>query len=325
MRPLFIYYLLVFYVLFQFGWWAYLLVDLNREVYQQKIELLTREAGRDDNSPVTDHALLSKMHVRWLMIAGEGAVFLGLLVLGVFITRKAIYKEVYLARQQKNFILSVTHEFKSPLAAIKLNLQTLLRHQFDKEKQQGILSQAIQETDRINALVENALMAARIEGHSYELSREEFSLGDLVNQALRGRMNTISPHHLVLKTDPDVFIMGDPLALTSVIMNLVENAEKYSPEGSTIRVEVSQSDGQAILRVTDQGIGIPEGEKEKIFEKFYRIGNEDTRKTKGTGLGLFIVRHITGLHKGTILVKGNSPKGSIFELKFPVAMGSTIN
>lgn len=312
-----IYYLLVFYVLFQFGWWAYLLVDLNREVYNQKIASLKKV----DSAPELiqeNQVLLKKMHERWLMVASEGIVFLSLLLLGVFITRKAIYKEVALARQQKNFILSITHEFKSPLAAIKLNLQTLLKHQFEKDRQQLMLSQAIHETDRINALVENALLAARLEGHSYKLDAEEVSLGELVSLALHSRTYMTYSHPLDIQVEPDVFISGDTLSLTSAVLNLVENAEKYSPENNPIKVEVIKQGRHALLRVTDTGPGIPDEEKGKIFEKFYRVGNEDTRRSKGTGLGLFIVRHIADLHHGSILVKNNQPKGSIFELRFPL-------
>jgi len=315
MKPLVIFYVLVFYILFQFGWWAYLLIDLNKEVYEQKIEMLKKEAPSGN---IDDHVLIKKMHERWLMVASEGAVFLGLLLLGIFITRKAINKEVLLARQQKNFILSITHEFKSPLAAIRLNLQTLQRHHFEKEKQHVILNQAIGETDRINSLVENALMAARIEGHSYELAREEISLGELAGEVLRSRMNFSSQRKLELDVEKDVLVWADPLSITSALLNLVENAEKYSPDDSIIYVYVRKAGTYGIIGVADSGSGIPESEKEKIFEKFYRIGNEETRKSKGTGLGLFIVKNIVSLHKGNVTVKPNSTKGSIFEISFPV-------
>jgi two-component system phosphate regulon sensor histidine kinase PhoR len=316
MRPLLIFYVLVFYILFQFGWWAYLLIDLNKEVYLQKIELLKGETGTGN---IDDHYLIKKMHERWWMVASEGAVFLGLLLLGIFITRKAIDKEVALARQQKNFILSVTHEFKSPLAAIRLNLQTLQRHNFEKEKQHVIINQAIHETDRINTLVENALMAARIEGHHFEFAHEDFSLGELLRSILQSRTNFSSQRKMELDVKEEVLITGDQLAITSAILNLVENAEKYSPEESVIKVEVKKSNTHGLVTVSDYGSGIPDTEKEKIFEKFYRIGNEDTRKSKGTGLGLFIVKHIVAYHKGNISLRHNSPKGSIFELSFPLA------
>jgi len=317
MRPLVIFYVLVFYILFQFGWWAYLLIDLNQEVYQQKIEMLKKESNSPSN--FDDHVLIKKMHERWWMVASEGAVFLGLLLLGIFITRKAINKEVALARQQKNFILSVTHEFKSPLAAIRLNLQTLQRHVLDKEKQNDIIGRAVHETDRINALVENALMAARIEGHSYELSPEEFSPGDLIKTILQGRVHYQTTDRVVPDIDHELMISGDPMAITSAVLNLIENAEKYSPPESIITVTVKKSGNQVVIAVADAGIGVPDDEKEKIFEKFYRIGNEDTRKSKGTGLGLYIVKHIAGLHKGTIHVKNNLPKGTIFELSIPLS------
>lgn len=319
MKPLVIFYSLVFYILIQFGWWAYLLIDLNSEVYLQKIEALNREKNPSGELRMEDHELIHKMHERWWMVAGEGAVFLGLLMIGIVITRKAIFKEVELARQQKNFILSVTHEFKSPLAAIKLNLQTLQKHQFEKEKQHAILRQAIHEADRINVLVENALMVARIEGHSYELAKEEICLGDFISDLLKTRVFFSTGQKVEMQAEADVYITGDPLALTSVVLNLIENAEKYSSEDSVITIKVNSHSGHAILEIIDQGAGIPDAEKERVFDKFYRVGNEDTRKSKGTGLGLFIVKHIVEMHRGSVTIRDNSPKGSIFVVSFPLA------
>lgn len=318
MKPLVIFYLLVTYILFQFGWWAYLLIDLNKVVYQQKIELLKNDPQQVKGEEPEEHILIKKMHERWLMVAGEGAVFLGLLLTGIFITRKAFSKEEMLSRQQKNFILSITHEFKSPLAAIKLNLQTLQKHQLEKEKQQIILNQSVHEADRIDALVENALLVARIDGHSYTLTHEQLSLGDLVKHALRNRYPGFASTKIEQDLEDGVHIYGDAFALTSLLLNLTENAEKYSGNEKVIKVMVRKHGEHALLVVSDQGIGIPDEEKSKIFDKFYRIGNEDTRKSKGTGLGLFIVKHLVSMHKGTILVKNNIPKGTVFEISFPL-------
>src|SRR5687768_8527326 len=127
MRPLVLFYLLVFYVLLQFSWWAYLLIQLNQEVYLHKTELIEL---KEPVALARESVELSKgLRNRGIMVAGEGFVFLTILVIGIFKTRQAFYKEFSLARQQKNFLLSITHEFKSPLAAIKLNLQTLQKRE----------------------------------------------------------------------------------------------------------------------------------------------------------------------------------------------------
>ena len=118
--------------------------------------------------------------------------------------------------------------------------------------------------------------------------------------------------------EKDIYIYGDRFSFSSVIYNLIENAIKYSAADAEITVALTGDEKNAYLSVKDTGIGIPGTEKSRIFERFYRIGTEETRKTKGTGLGLFIVKHVVEMHKGSIQVKNNSPKGSIFEVSIPV-------
>ena len=320
MRPLVLFYILVFYVLLQFSWWAYLLIDLNDEVYQYKIELL--EAKHSNPSELAEAKKLyeKKLHQRWSMVLGEGGVFLSLLLFGIYRTNLAFRREVELSRQQKNFLLSVTHEFKSPLAAVKLNLQTLQKHQLDPARQKEVLSKAIIETDRIDSLVENVLLATRIDGHSNQLFYEDLHLSDFVHKTVSDHIErTQRNHNIIHSITPGIHIKGDRLALSSLLINLLENAEKYSAEEASIEVEVSRNSHEAILKVSDQGIGITDKEKNKIFTKFYRVGNEDTRKTKGTGLGLYIAKHIVNMHKGKIDVHDNHPTGTVFEIRIPVS------
>jgi signal transduction histidine kinase len=316
-RPLVFFYLLVIYVLLQFSWWAYLLIDLNQEVYMQRFEHAVAEHGLSPDK--ASAALKQKVRERWFMVAGEGIVFLTILILGIYKTRDAFRKEFALARQQRNFLLSITHEFKSPLAAIKLNLQTLQKRTLNNEQQNSIINNAITESDRINNLIENALLAARIESHNFSLQMEYINLADCIRNTFQSRIipgrNT---HRLELNLEENVFISGDPAAIESMLLNLFENAQKYSPEDSTIRVSLQAERKSAIISVTDQGVGIPHYEREKIFQKFYRVGNEDTRKAKGTGLGLYIVKFIVSFHKGEIKVDDNHPEGSIFKVILPL-------
>lgn len=315
MRPLLFFYLLVIYVVLQFCWWAYLLVELNREVYEYKMEIVTL---KNSDAAVQSHDLfIKKLHERWMMVAGEGAVFLALLIIGINQTRRAFKKEFMLSLQQKNFLLSITHEFKSPLAAIKLSLQTLHKHHLDEEKRQSIIKRSLNDADRIQSLVENALTAAQIESHNIELQNEEFNLSDLLKGIIHDQSVHFKTAHPIVSDIPEnVYMKGDALAINSVILNLLENAEKYSPESTFIRLELTEREKHLVIRVKDNGTGIPDEEKEHIFEKFYRIGNEDTRKTKGTGLGLYIVKNIVALQKGKLFVKDNQPTGTIFEIIF---------
>ena len=317
-RPLVFFYFLVAYVLLQFTWWSYLLIELNKEIFAHKIEMLERTNLNPDTFLSDKALIIAQLKKRWMMVIGEGAVFLSLLTFGIYRTRVAFYKEFELARQQKNFLLSITHEFKSPLAAIKLNLQTLQKRILPPEKQQEILRRTLIETDRIHVLVENSLFASRLENHNYDIYFENFNLSDFIHSTVCDYIERQDhEHQFTHEIAPAIYFNGDKLALTSLLYNLMENAEKYSPLDSIIEIKLLKRNQEIMLCVSDQGAGIPLTERTAIFEKFYRIGNEDTRRTKGTGLGLFIVSHVTNLHKGKITVKDNKPHGSIFEIIFP--------
>ena len=180
MRPFFILSILAFYVLFQFCWWAYLLVDLNNEVYEHKIENVQLKARTPEESREAIADLEKKNTQRRWMVIGEGSVFLALLTWGSILTARSIRKEMALARQQKNFLLSITHEFKSPLASIKLYLQTILRHDLEKEKEKSFINSAINDTERLNNLVENALLANLIDHNGYSFAMEDMNLSALM-------------------------------------------------------------------------------------------------------------------------------------------------
>lgn len=315
-RTLFFFYLLVVYVLLQFSWWAFLLINLNDEIIQYRILLLETKNILPKDVLIEQAKYYAELKHRWMMVFGEGIVFLGLLIFGIYRIRTSFFREVALARQQKNFLLSITHEFKSPLAAIKLNLQTIQKRLLAPEQRDEVLRKALIETERIHILVENALMASRLESHNYDLYFEKINLSDFVHSTVSDFIERQDHEFNIQHTiTPGIYINGDRLSLTSVMNNLLENAEKYSPPGTNIQVNLSRSNNDAVITISDEGIGIPHGEELKIFDKFYRIGNEETRKTKGTGLGLFIVQHVTHLHKGKVEVKNNKPKGSIFEIR----------
>lgn len=323
-RPLLLFYILVVYVILQFSWWAYLIIDLNHQILENRIAittLLNQEAGSLASEKIAmNQELQQKIH----MVYGEGFVFLAMLVFGMYKIRRAFYAEFALARQQKNFLLSITHEFKSPLAAIKLNLQTLQKRGMELNIGQtgDILHRSLIETDRIHELVENVLLAARLENKGYEITSEPIDLTVFLSKLVdHHQTRQTRLHRFETHLADDVVVSGDRLALSSLFNNLLENAEKYSPEGTVISITLTQSQGEALVSVGDQGPGIPEHEKSHIFKKFYRIGNEDTRRTKGTGLGLYIAHHIVSLHGGKIAVKSGPQAGAIFEVRLPTKRG----
>jgi two-component system phosphate regulon sensor histidine kinase PhoR len=303
-------------VFIQFCWWSYLLVNLNDEVYNNKVLIMSYQYSNSIHFNTQKELMTKKLHHKWWMIAGEGAVFISLLGFGVYQTLKAFKKEVALNHQQRNFLLSVTHEFKSPLASIKLYMQTLQKRDLERPKQLLFIANAITDVERLNTLVENALTATQIENSSYMLQKQDVNISQLGE-------SIIQMHHDKAKftnnIQPDIFVNGDELALTSLLLNILENGIKYSPQGNTVHLHISANNSKAIIAISDNGYGIEDKEKEKVFDKFYRIGSEDTRRTKGTGLGLFIVKHIINSHGGKITVKNNQPQGSIFEIVLPLA------
>lgn len=309
-RPLLIFYILVAYVFIQFCWWAYSLVQLNSEIYNLKLEILTLQHEGSPEILIEKANLDQKLRSRIWMVLGEGSVFFILLVIGVWQTLQSFKKEVSLAKQQKNFLLAVTHELKSPIASVKLYLQTMQKRELDREKQNEIVAKAIADTDRLGSLVENLLLATKIDRSDYMLHFEELNLSDLLNQ-----ITSTHPENKRLKTEIQhgIKMQADKLAFTSIVINLLENALKYSEQNVVVKL---QRDKNILLSVIDSGAGISDDEKQKVFEKFYRIGNEDTRKSKGTGLGLYIVKNLVERHNGSINIRNNQPKGSIFEVDF---------
>lgn len=316
-RTTLIFTILVGYIVLQFLWWEILLVrQSNANIYnEQKIAALS---STDHRIITRDIAFLEqKKMMKVYMIVGEGSVFLLILLLGISLVRRSIRRETELASQQKNFILSVSHELKTPIAASKLQLQTLLKHELDRERQKQLLSNALHETERLHKLVDNVLLANQIENDNLALQKEALDLSVLVQNTLsRYFQAQLDSGVLRYDIDPGISYSGDKDLLPSVLINLVENALKYSFNEVEVTVELKLQNGKPVLEVKDLGCGIAVAEKEKIFEKFFRSGDEDTRKTKGTGIGLYIVRRICDLHQAKISVHDNQPSGSVFRIRF---------
>lgn len=308
-RTLLIFYVLAVYVILQFIWWAYYLVDLNDQILALKLS----NAQLNDANAELDLKHSKKM---W-MILGEGAVFILFLSIGIWKVQSNLKKEFRLARIQQNFLLSVTHEIKSPIASLRLYLETLLKRRLDDEPRKEILENGIKDTYRLDALTDKILIATRLETGGEVFSSERVKLREIAEESIESVKYSIGKgYQFSISAENDPIVLGDPEAIRSLVKNLLENAIKYSPAGSPIRIEISQSARKSSLAVIDEGIGIPSSERERIFEKFYRVGNEDTRTTKGTGLGLYIVKELATMLDAEVRIAQNKPKGSIFTLSF---------
>lgn len=247
---------------------------------------------------------------------GEGAAFLVVILVGAVFVYRAARKQIRLSQQQENFMMAVTHELKTPIAVTQLNLETLLRRQLDDETREKLLRHSLQEVVRLNQLSNNILLAAQLEGGKYTTFKQEVDLSEIAMEVIREFSVRYPLRHITSLVEPEVFLNGEALLLKMLLNNLLENALKYSPRDKQVRLELHQEKGQVVMKVVDEGAGIPAEERHKIFNKFYRIGNETTRKAQGTGLGLYLSKKIASAHNGHILVKDNQPQGSIFMVTF---------
>jgi signal transduction histidine kinase len=263
-------------------------------------------------------AIDRKERNRNLMFVGEGIVFVAMLFWGFITIFKGYREKDELNAMQSNFLMSVTHELKTPLASTKLMLQTLLRRKLEPQQTQKLVDNSLDEINRLDALIEKILLASRFENPHKHAQKRTINLSELCKDTVERLGQTARLEgRLQSSIEENVNIQGDVALLVSVLTNLIENAGKYAPGQAPVRVVLRQQHKVAVVQVIDEGPGIAEPDKKNIFKKFYRIGSEETRTTKGTGLGLFIVKNIIEDMGGSIQVRDNQPKGAIFEITLP--------
>lgn len=305
-------------------WWTVLLLKNNASLYQTKIELLQESQNRifevkdfDIKTTPEYETITSAFERNKKMILGEGMVFGISLILGLWFIQNAYIKEVENTGKQKNFLLSVTHELRSPIASINLITQTLLKRKLPQEKAVDLHESILSESTRLEKLINNLLLTTRI-NNSYTYNFESINVQDAIHEVVKNT-HFQSPEVNIHTHFPDTAfnIMADKEAFISIINNMVENGIKYSPKPAKIDIIVKENPKHIIIEVTDEGIGIPEKEKSKVTGQFYRVGSEETRETKGTGLGLYIVDKITKAHNGFMDIQNNTPKGSKFIITLP--------
>jgi signal transduction histidine kinase len=233
----------------------------------------------------------------------------------VFVFR-ATRRQLRLSQQQHNFMMAVTHELKTPIAVTQLNLETLQKRKLDEEKQQKLISNTLAEANRLNTLCNNILLASQLEAGVQRQEKSEINFSDLIAGCVDDCLAHFPQRKIAEEIADGIYLFGDTLQLQMLVNNLLENAIKYSPADSVVCLSLSSGNQQIRLTVTDQGEGVPDNEKKRIFEKFYRSGNENTRRSKGTGLGLYLCRRIARNHGGQIGVSDNTPRGTIFAVTF---------
>lgn len=308
------------YMILAFGWWSYHLWHQNDLLFQSEKALIearfTRKNQGINLTEMYATAEYKKVEHSWeksrRMVIAEGLFFTACLIFGLWVINRSANREVTLARQRRNFLLSITHELKSPIASLRLVLETLFKHELSREQIEKLCKGGLKDAARLQTLVEDLLLAARLEDNWNPLP-EPVDLRALARDAVAG-LQVRYPQTSIRINLPEHFppVQADKSGLTAIVQNLLENAVKYSPEGAPVEISAEKKDGRLQLRVADLGRGIPDHEKQAVFEKFYRLGNEETRQATGTGLGLYIVNQVVKAHGGTIHILDNKPQGTIF-------------
>jgi signal transduction histidine kinase len=290
------FYALSAYVIIQFIWWGYHLIELTRAL--------------DVDEKIVDK--------RITMVVGEGFVFIILLLIGLWKIRSSVRKEFELSQRQNNFLLSVTHELKTPIAANKLYLQTIQKRKPDDIQRDELLTKALKENERLEKLIDNILHAARVENRAMQPIKEELEASHFLQTRIAQFRKRYPEAQIDMEEMEKVIISFDVFMIETVLSNLIDNAVKYSAKIPKILISAIVENNELVISVVDEGVGIPVEEHQRIFSKFYRVGDEETRTQKGSGLGLFISNEFVKLHKGSIGFKSNREKGSTFYFKLPL-------
>jgi signal transduction histidine kinase len=256
--------------------------------------------------------------INFLILGGLSLLLAG----GILITYRNVNREMALARLKSDFVSNVSHELRTPLSLIRLYAETLeLGRLSNQEKREEYYRIIRKESERLTALINNILDFSRIEAGRKEYEFRETDIAELVRNTLDSYRYQIEQHGFAFEENisdnlPPVRL--DREAIARSLVNLVNNALKYSQDEKYLGVNLYRDNGAVKLEVVDHGIGISHGEQHKIFEKFYRVGDPLVHNTKGSGLGLSLVRHIVEAHGGEVSVESTPGRGSKFVIALPV-------
>ncbi|MGI8600199.1 MAG: sensor histidine kinase [Chitinophagaceae bacterium] len=315
-RATVIFWFLLLYIIAALLWWLLSLEQQNRTIHQIQRQQVISTQTSSNNQQAALLKINESQRRNSVKFITEGITFLLLILFGAVYIYRLVRREFLVQQQQQNFVMAVTHELKTPISVARLNLETMQKHKLDEEKNNKLLQMTLQETLRLDTLINNILISSQLDVEDYKMLKEELDLSYLLNNSVKQFHQRYSQRKIDLEIEPEIEIYGDPLLINLLISNLLENAQKYSPSNKTITCRLFQKNKKIYLQIIDEGMGIPASEKANIFQKFYRIGNEQTRYSKGTGLGLFISKKIALSHGAEITVTDNDPQGTIFTVIF---------
>ena len=307
-----IYWIFLTYMVAAFIWWYVSLEKQNDQITQIKIEKLQATPGTN-----TDQykALLNYQERKRKQFLGEGITFLFLFFLGAIYVYRSLVKQLRYSNQQQNFMMAVTHELKTPIAVTQLNIETLLKRELQADQQKQLLNNSLKETQRLDALCNNILLAAQLDLADYQQNKQSIQLSEMVKTVIKSFEERFPTRKMIVQVQEEIMMFAEPLLMQMLLQNLLDNANKYASIETPIEVVLEKNDHHILLQVKDQGPGIPPAERERVFDKFYRMGNESTRSAKGTGLGLYLCKKIAEFHQSQLLISENQPQGTIFSFK----------
>lgn len=257
------------------------------------------------------------LRIRLLPLPGEKEP------VGVLITLSDETRLKRLENLRREFIANVSHELKTPLAAIKAYAETLLLGALEDEKKNVQFVERIsQQADRLDHLIRDMLQLARVQSGNLQMSRVEFAVGKVLASTVESHRVIGESKGVMVRLDevaPELMVVGDYEAFQTIANNLIGNAVRYTEAGGEVVVSAVEEDGFVCVAVRDTGIGIPEEDQERVFERFYRVEKARSAERGGTGLGLAIVKHLVGAMRGTVKLKSKLGEGSLFEVRLPSA------
>jgi two-component system sensor histidine kinase VicK len=259
--------------------------------------------------------------VEWLVLV-EGLLMLLAILAGVYIIFLYWRRQAKLYMQQRSYISQLTHELKSPLASIQLHLETVKLRELPKEKLDGFIDTMLSDTERLNVLTSNLLMATRIEFRQLGEKAKRVDFSAFVADYLERKKGDLPEGgRLTAEVEPGIQAAVDTEAMEMALRNLLENALLYSPVSPEIKVSLKRSGRHCELKFQDNGKGLSKSELDKVFEMFYRVRTPG-ENIRGTGLGLYIVKSVVNAHGGKITVESPGPgKGCTFHITLPLPGG----
>ena len=269
------------------------------------------------------------LYIGWVLLGWRtgillffGILLVAMIISGVVLNTIFLVREIRRNEQHDAFINAVTHELKTPVTSIRLYLETLITRTVDDAKRQEFYQVMLEDSQRLLSTIEQVLRTGRVGSPNRILNFSPVDLTEIVDECVsRARVvHNLGAESLTSDAGPPVSVQGDPDELRAAVFNLIDNAVKYSAGDVHVAVEATKlEDKYIVVRVKDAGLGIPKAELKRVFKRFYRIAGPASRRQKGTGLGLYIVRSVAKRHGGRAWAESEGPgHGSTFMLQLPI-------